>query len=299
MLINFGPIGENYDEGTKIYFIFEGKTNINGIELFSGRGAVISSATTAFGDAVGAIIFLETPESAELFDGAVFDFQPSEGFRSDLFHFSSRDLKGESEAYVKGIIGLITSDIKLLKGKTYDNPIEKHVLLAENYIKSNLNKKLLIEDVAKAVGVSRAYLRNIFFELRGVSPQEFLSDERIKKAKELLDSSNLGISEIAACVGYDDPLAFSKFFKKHVGVSPKNYRSPTREIKIENTTPDVKKEKFEVKSHVNDIKTYDNNINTSVEDITLEIEKAIALAVQAENDKSKETADPNSPVWML
>ena len=213
MLINFGPICENYGEGTKIYFIFEGKTNINGTELSAGRGAIISSAATAFGDAVGAVIFTETYESAELFDGAVFDFRPSEGFKSDLLHFSSRDLNGESEAYVKGIIGLITSNIKLLKEKTYDNSIEKHVLLAENYIKSNLSKKLLIEDVAKAVGVSRAYLRNIFFELRGVSPQEFLSDERIKKAKELLDSSNLGISEIAACVGYDDPLAFSKFFK--------------------------------------------------------------------------------------
>ena len=300
MLINFGPIGENYGEGTKIYFIFEGKTNINGIELSSGRGAVISSAATTFGNAVGAVIFAETYESAELFDGAVFDFEPSEGFRSDLLHFSSRDLNGESEAYVKGIIGLITSDIKLLKEKTYDNSIEKHVLLAENYIKSNLSKKLLIEDVANAVGVSRAYLRNIFFGLRGVSPQEFLSDERIKKAKELLDSSNLGISEIAAQVGYDDPLAFSKFFKKHVGVSPKNYRSPAREIKIENTPTAIKKEKSEVKSHVNDIKTYDNNINLTVdEDITLEIEKAIAIAVKAENEKNKETADPNSPVWML
>lgn len=297
-MINFGTIGENYSEGTKIYFIFEGKAVLNGTELSSGQGTVISSAVTVFGNAVGSVVFIDNPESAELFEGAKFDFEPSDGFRSDLLHFSSRDLSRESESYVKGIIKLITSEIKLCK--TYDNSIEKHVSVAENYIKSNLSKKLLIEDVAKAVGVSRAYLRNIFFELRGTSPQEFLSDERIKKAKELLDSSDLGVSDIASHVGYDDPLAFSKFFKKHVGVSPKNYRSPALNVTIKDTPKPVKNKKTEVVLHVNDIKTYDNNISTPLnEDITLEIEKAIALAIKAENEKTKEEADPNAPVWML
>ena len=96
--------------------------------------------------------------------------------------------------------------------------------MAENYIKSNLGKKLLIEDVAKAVGVSRAYLRNIFFELRGVSPQEFLSDERIKKAKELLGYSDFNISQIAEMTGFKNIHYFSNVFLKYVGSRPLEYR---------------------------------------------------------------------------
>ena len=59
----------------------------------------------------------------------------------------------------------------------------------------------------------------------GFSPQNYIVVVRIKRAKELLAIENLSITDIANSVGYADVLAFSKIFRKNVGVSPSAYRA--------------------------------------------------------------------------
>ena len=53
---------------------------------------------------------------------------------------------------------------------------------------------------------------------------KYLMQYRMKKAKELLKNSELHVSKVAYTVGYSDPLAFSKMFKKREGVSPLEYK---------------------------------------------------------------------------
>jgi transcriptional regulator GlxA family with amidase domain len=57
------------------------------------------------------------------------------------------------------------------------------------------------------------------------SPQEYLINFRIEKACELMQANLLSIGDIARSVGYDDPLTFSKVFRKLKGVSPSKFRS--------------------------------------------------------------------------
>jgi AraC family transcriptional regulator of arabinose operon len=57
-----------------------------------------------------------------------------------------------------------------------------------------------------------------------MSPQQYLMQYKLKKARELLMDTDLPIQDIAMQVGYDNPLTFSKIFKNYYGESPRMYR---------------------------------------------------------------------------
>ena len=58
----------------------------------------------------------------------------------------------------------------------------------------------------------------------GVPPCKYLTSIRINKAKELLESTDCPVSEIGSIIGYENPLYFSRIFKKQTGLSPAAYR---------------------------------------------------------------------------
>ena len=80
------------------------------------------------------------------------------------------------------------------------------------------------QEIAKAVGVSKNYLTQIFHQELDISPWEYLTRYRIKEAKELLHSTDASIAYIAARVGFDDASYFGRVFRKQVGCSPLTYR---------------------------------------------------------------------------
>lgn len=90
-----------------------------------------------------------------------------------------------------------------------------------------LNKSYMdpwsIASMAQYCHLSSDYFSHQFKENTGSSPIQFLYNLRIEKAKELLLTEGLTVSEVAALVGYKDPLYFSRIFKKATGVSPKRF----------------------------------------------------------------------------
>lgn len=83
---------------------------------------------------------------------------------------------------------------------------------------------LSLKRVADAVGTHPNYLTQIFRKQEGLSCMQYLAKLRMEKAKELLNHTNLKISEIAERVGYENPLYFSSYFKKWVGISPSDFK---------------------------------------------------------------------------
>ena len=94
---------------------------------------------------------------------------------------------------------------------------------AKEYMRQNYYKKISVKNIADKLCLSRAYLRNIFFDSEGIPPKAYIMQLRMRRACELLKSGKFTVGETAASVGYDDPLQFSKMFKKHIGVSPRDY----------------------------------------------------------------------------
>lgn len=102
---------------------------------------------------------------------------------------------------------------------------ELWVDMVKKYVDANLHKPIRIEALANHLHIDRKYLRNLFVHYEGISPQKYILNARIRHAKELLRTTDSSVSMIAASVGYEDALGFSKIFKKHTGVSPTEYRS--------------------------------------------------------------------------
>lgn len=83
-------------------------------------------------------------------------------------------------------------------------------------------------DYARRAGMSQSGFCHRFRRETGVSPGQYLQTLRLNSAKELLNSTKLSISEIAAQVGYTDPLYFSRLFCQREGTSPTEYRKQNR-----------------------------------------------------------------------
>ena len=97
--------------------------------------------------------------------------------------------------------------------------------LAKQYIIDNFNKNITLKDVADEVFLSQNYLSELFKKEIGEGFYDFLSNYRIKKAKEILLTTNLKVYEIAKNVGYNDAITFGRVFKKITGTTPNNFRN--------------------------------------------------------------------------
>lgn len=101
---------------------------------------------------------------------------------------------------------------------------EEYVKKAIEFIQMNYPLKITVSEIAHNIGLDRSYLYSIFIEHLNMSPQEFLIKYRMDKASELMLGSSLSIGDISRSVGYDDPLVFSKAFKKTKGITPRDFR---------------------------------------------------------------------------
>lgn len=108
--------------------------------------------------------------------------------------------------------------------KTAKKSADKRVNAAIQYISNNFrNPNLRLSDVAAAISTNEKYLQRIFKESMGISVYQYISKLRMDAAKNLLASSNYNINEIAEYIGYNDRRTFFEIFRKHFGVSPKQY----------------------------------------------------------------------------
>jgi len=101
----------------------------------------------------------------------------------------------------------------------------KAVEKAKKYIEDNYwSQDVSLDYLSERIFINPSYLSKVFKREIKYSVTEYLTEVRLKKAKEIMDSrSDLQISAIASQVGYSDPFYFSKLFKKSFGVSPSKY----------------------------------------------------------------------------
>jgi AraC-like DNA-binding protein len=99
-----------------------------------------------------------------------------------------------------------------------------YVVVAKNYIYNNYWKNTMrVSDIVNAAKIERSHLFRLFKEATGMSISTYLTVYRIRRACELLKSSELSIKSVAYSVGYRDQLYFSKIFKKATSHTPSEY----------------------------------------------------------------------------
>ncbi len=95
---------------------------------------------------------------------------------------------------------------------------------AVHAIQSDLTQSLDVEEMARSLQMSASHFIRTFKAQVGYSPLAYQTRLRIERAKDLLRNTSLRVSEIAAQIGYQNPMYFSSTFKKHTGMTPLEYR---------------------------------------------------------------------------
>ncbi len=100
---------------------------------------------------------------------------------------------------------------------------------AKDYFRNHYNECISIEQYAASRNMSTSWFNKAFHTVIGVSPMQFILSQRIRNAQFLLETTDVSVTEIARSVGYDNPMYFSRLFRKNKGLSPAKYRKLHRE----------------------------------------------------------------------
>lgn len=99
-----------------------------------------------------------------------------------------------------------------------------------HYMKSNLDKKICMEDLVGLHHRSVSYFSKLFRQSTGMAPIDYFIHLKMQHACHLLNTTDLRIKQIAAILGYEDPYYFSRLFKKNNNNSPEEFRMICRDL---------------------------------------------------------------------
>ncbi|MEO0836923.1 MAG: AraC family transcriptional regulator [Cyanobacteria bacterium J06642_3] len=112
-----------------------------------------------------------------------------------------------------------------LKLKQYSGGLSPSKLRdAIDYIQANLENKIGLKTLAKITKTSPYYFSRLFKQSTGLTPYQYVIQQRIELGKGLLKEKDLPIAEIAVMCGFACQSSFTTAFRKLVGVTPRNYR---------------------------------------------------------------------------
>lgn len=120
-------------------------------------------------------------------------------------------------------IGLAVESWLRSGGKRVAHTADNYIDHALDFIRRNYST-ISVADISSYIGVDRSYFANLFKRHTGMSPKDYLLRVRMLNSMQLLRNTVLPVQDVAEYVGYENPLTFSKVFKKVLGVSPKYYR---------------------------------------------------------------------------
>jgi AraC family transcriptional regulator of arabinose operon len=108
------------------------------------------------------------------------------------------------------------------------SPMDERVRGCVEYLCQNLAERVTLEGLAAHCNLSVSRLAHLFRAQVGLTPQQFQEQQRLLRARQLLELSGHSIGQIAAEVGFDNPFYFTLRFKRLTGLSPRDYRKQFR-----------------------------------------------------------------------
>ena len=142
-------------------------------------------------------------------------------------------LKGKADDYIEKPLEIPrTKEIieRLLARRpqpagTIPGGIDAKLKKVMEFLDRNYDKRVSLKDGAALVGLSPKYLSRLFKDRVGIGFSEYRLKSRMEKAVQLLETTDLTVSEIAFKLGYSNPESLAKLFVKIVGCSPSEYRA--------------------------------------------------------------------------
>ncbi len=161
--------------------------------------------------------------------GALLEYQ-------SLFRLMIQELQMCREDYqellamvLRHILILIHRQMNNVK-KTDSGFMTEEIDLAVTYFNEHYNTDICIEEYAASRHMSTSWFIRNFRKYTGFTPMQYILEIRISNAESLLEATEYNITEINRIIGYDNPLYFSRLFKKSKGLSPSEYRKRIKTV---------------------------------------------------------------------
>ncbi|MCL3781431.1 helix-turn-helix domain-containing protein [Prolixibacteraceae bacterium JC049] len=139
-------------------------------------------------------------------------------------------IRNGSDCYriIQAYVNVILYKIKQFTANTHKVlPITRAEQIAyrfEELVQARHHQRLSLSEYASCLNISAIYLSECVKKVNKKAPKQIIIDYQILKAKSLLLQSNRTIAEVAQSIGFEEATYFTKFFRKHTGLSPKQFR---------------------------------------------------------------------------
>lgn len=142
--------------------------------------------------------------------------------------FNGNSISGKEQNKETEICGSNANNVRENRPKRTDNvrnsDEQTTIKYLKEYVENNYIYDISMQEAAEEMGYSDAYFSKLFKQYFNQNFTAYLTEYRIKKAKELLSNTNHSIKDISRMVGYTDSNYFAKIFKRLVGEIPSKYR---------------------------------------------------------------------------
>lgn len=164
------------------------------------------------------IFFSGTPAAyIQLFNNMIAEFQNCSIGYKEMLEMNLRQLF------------LMIQRTRLEKPPIVTTAVQLEMDYARQYFHDHYNEPINIEEYALSRHTSISLFMRNFKKVFGVSPKQYILNIRMNNAQNLLESTDYTVAEIAAIVGYDNSLYFSRIYHKQKGQAPSDYRKRMKE----------------------------------------------------------------------
>jgi AraC family transcriptional regulator len=123
----------------------------------------------------------------------------------------------------------MSKSVRSVKLSTNGDGLSKYKLQQiQEYIHAHLDRDIKLTELAALSGVSHYYFCRQFKRSLGISPYQYVLQQRVERAKQLLKFRDVAISEIALECGFANQSHFTKHFRKLTGITPNRFREIAR-----------------------------------------------------------------------
>ena len=102
--------------------------------------------------------------------------------------------------------------------------MDRRVQITISFMKANLQREVLLSEMARLVNLSPSRLQHLFKAETGTSLTQYLKSLRLERARELLETTFLSVKQVMTTAGLKNKSHFVKDFKKAYGMTPTEYR---------------------------------------------------------------------------
>ena len=164
------------------------------------------------------IFFAGTPAAyTQLFKNMIEEFQNCKVGYRQMLEMNLRQLF------------LMIQRTRLEKPPLVTTAVQQEMDFARQYFHEHYNEPINIEEYAQSRHTSISLFMRNFKKVYGVSPKQYILNIRMNNAQNLLETTDYTVAEIAAIVGYDNALYFSRIYHKQKGQAPSDYRKKMKE----------------------------------------------------------------------